>query len=277
VCPEPALKSTRWHLAGEVKVQAVDLATKIGFRTRNLSLEEYERLSDIERSYFHTLAREENMSWIQSQLEEHGAGWLMVIDGRVIAHGKGLDDYPDETEIRRICDRTGKFPFVFINDLLVAVEEATTAWHQTVHPDDYYPTLGLRLISLDRASAIELVADFDTGALGTFADVERLVSGGIIQITLFDVPHMATHLNRRYSYILKHLPVQVIGSAGRRHESLETVICVRDWQAGPFVQINPSREALVGRHLPARLALRLSLDFVARRTELEARRRGKKT
>lgn len=122
-------------------MQALDLATKIGFRTRNLSLEEYKRLSDSERSYFHALAREENTSWIESQLQEYEAGWLVVVNGRVIAHGKSLDDYPDETEIRRICEKTGEFPFVFVNDLLLAVEEATTTWHQTVHHDDYYPTI----------------------------------------------------------------------------------------------------------------------------------------
>lgn len=260
----------------EGKVQALDLATKIGFRTRNLSMEEYKKLSDSERSYFHALAREENKSWIESQLREHKAGWLVVVDGRVIAHGKSLDDYPDEAEIRRICEKMGEFPFVFVNDPLLAVEEGTTTWHQTVHPDDYYPTVGLRLLSLDRATAIELVADFDTGALGTFAELDRLVAGGIIETTLFDVPHIATHLNQRYSYILKHALVQVDGSAGPRHETLETVVCVRDWHDGPFVQINPSRKALVGRHLPAKLALCLTLDFVARCTEVENHRHRNK-
>jgi hypothetical protein len=188
-------------------VEALDLTTKIGFRTRNLSMKEYKRLSDSERSYFHALAREENVSWIESQLQEHRAGWLVVVNGRVIAHGENLDDYPDEIEIRRICEKMGEFPFVFVNDLLLAVEESATTWHQTVHPDDYYPTLGLRLLSLDRARSAELVADFDTGALSTFAELDRLVSSGIIETSLFDVPHIATHLNRRYSYVLKHVLV----------------------------------------------------------------------
>lgn len=50
----------------------------------------------------------------------------MVIDGRVIAHGESLDDYPKETEIRRACEERGKFPFVFVNELLLAVEEGGT-------------------------------------------------------------------------------------------------------------------------------------------------------
>ncbi len=248
----------------EAKVQALDLATKIGFRTRNLSIEKYKRLSDGERGYFHTLAREENKSWIESQLQEHRAGWLVVVNGRVIVHGRSLDDYPDEAEIRGICEKTGKFPFVFVNNGLLAIEESETTWHQTVHPDDYYPTLGLRFLSLDRARSVELVADFDTGALSTFSELDQLVSSEIIETSLFDVPHIATHLNRRYSYILKHVLVQVDESTGYRHETPETAICVRDWHNSPFVQINPSREALVGRHLPNKLTLRLSLDFVAR-------------
>jgi hypothetical protein len=254
----------------EGKMQALDLAAKIGFRTRNLSLEEYKRLSDSERSYFHALAREENKSWIESRMQEHEAGWMVVIDGRVITHGKSLDDYPDEAEIRKICKKTGEFPFVFVSDLLLTVEEGMTSWHQTAHPDDYYPTLGLRLLSLNRARTIEVVADFDTGALGTFAELDRLVSSGIIETSLFDVPHIAVHLNRRYSYILKHMLVQIDRSIEHRHEMLETVICVRDWHEGPFAQINPSREALVGRHLPAKLSLRLNLDFAARRTDVES-------
>ena len=252
-------------------MQTFNLATKIGFRTRNLSMEEYQRLSDPERSYFHALAREENKSWIESQLQEHKAGWLMVVDGRVIAYGKSLDDYPDEIEVRRICKERGEFPFIFINALLLAIEESATAWHQTVYPDDYYATIGIRLLSSDRAKAINLVADFDSGAWGTFAELDRLVSAGIIETTLFDVPHIATHLNRGYSYILKHLPVQINGAASHPHESLETVICVHDWCASPFVQINPSRQALVGRHLPAKLGLCLTLDFAARCTEVKVR------
>jgi hypothetical protein len=250
-------------------MQALDLATRIGFRTRNLSMEEYKRLSGSERSYFHALAREENKSWIESQLLEHRAGWLVVVDGRAIAHGKNLDDYPDEAEIKGICEKTGRFPFVFVSDRLLAIEEGATIWHQTVQPDDYYPTLRLRCLSLDRAGTVELVADFDTGALSTFAELDRLVSSGIVETSLFDVPHIATHLNCRYSYVLKHVLVQVDESPGRRHEIPETAICVRDWHDSPFVQINPSREALVGRHLPAKLSLRLTLDFVARRTDVE--------
>ena len=115
-------------------MRALDLATKIGFRTRNLSMEEYKRLSDGERSYFHALAREENSSWIKSQLREHEAGWLVVVDGRVIAHGRSLDDYPDEAEIRRICKKTGQFPFVFVSDLLLSIEEDTATWHQMSKP-----------------------------------------------------------------------------------------------------------------------------------------------
>lgn len=260
----------------EGRMQALDLATKIGFRTRNLSMEEYKRLSDSERGYFHALAREENSSWIKSQLREHEAGWLVVVDGRVIAYGRSLDDYPNEAEIRRICKKTGQFPFVFVNDLLLSIEEGTTTWHQTVHPDDYYPVLGLWLLSLDRARSVELVADSDTGALSTFAELDRLVSSGIIEASLFDVPHIATHLNRRYSYVLKHVLVQVDESSGHPSETRETAICVRDWHDSPFVQINPSREALVGRHLPAKLALRLTLDFVARRTDVETHRRRNK-
>ena len=186
----------------EATMQALDLATQIGFRTRNLSMDEYRELSEGERSYYHALAREENNGWIENQLREYDAGWLVVVDGRVISYGKNLNDYPDGAELKRICEKTRVFPFVFVNDLLLAVEEGTPVWHQTVHPDDHYPTLGLRLQSLDAAKTIDLVADFDTGALGTFVDLDRLISGSIIQTTLFDVPHIATHLSHRYSYIL---------------------------------------------------------------------------
>lgn len=252
-------------------MQTVDLATKIGFRTRNLSLEEYKGLSESERNYFHALAREENENWIENQLQVRDAAWLMVVDGQVIDHGESLEDYPEEAEIRKVCEETGKFPFVFVSDLMLAVEESTTTWHRTAYSNDYYPTLGLQLLNLDRTNDIELIADFDTGASSTFTGLDRLVSGGIVETSLFDVPHIATHLNQRYSYVLKHVLVQVSMLEGPNNETRETVICVRDWHNSPFVRINPSREMLVGRHLPAKMTLRLILDFVARRTEIDRR------
>lgn len=87
----------------------------------------------------------------------------MILDGKIIDSGDSLKDYPSTEQIREIGLRHGKRPFVFINDLLVAIEESGTPWHRTVYRNDFYPTVSLVLRK--EPDSLEVTADFDTGAL----------------------------------------------------------------------------------------------------------------
>jgi len=61
------------------------------------------------------------------------------MDGQVIASGKSLKDQPMQPQIAEIYRRIGKFPFVFINDAFMTIEESASAWHETNTPGDAYP------------------------------------------------------------------------------------------------------------------------------------------
>ena len=77
-------------------------------------------------------------SLLQEKFATLNAAWLVVVDGKVIASGKSLKDEPMPPQILEICHRTGKFPFVFINDTFLAIEESASSWHATNDPDDFY-------------------------------------------------------------------------------------------------------------------------------------------
>jgi len=125
---------------------APDQALK--FVGKNLPLPEYEKLSIKERRMLARRVKEQNQSWLQENFLAREAAWLVVMDGQVIASGKSLKDQPMQPQIAEIHWRTGKFPFVFINDAFLTIEENTSAWHKTNAPGDLYPTLPITLSSI---------------------------------------------------------------------------------------------------------------------------------
>lgn len=244
------------------------ILTRIGFRTRNLSLAEYQSLTEQERETFHELAWEENHAWLTSQLQKHGAAWLMVVDGQIIASSSDLDEYPTESEIMDNIEETGKFPFIFIDNAILSIEEGASEWHRTVYADDFYPTLGIDLLNSNQTVTLGLTADFDTGAHSMFADLDRLTGSRVIELTLADIPRVGTHLNQQYSFVLKKISLRIAGLPEPQHLISKTVICVRDWPDSPFVRINPTREALTGRDIPRKVGVAVTLDFANHTTSV---------
>jgi len=101
------------------------------FVGENLSLPEYEKLSIKERRMLARRVKEQNQNWLQENFSALDAAWMVVMDGQVIASGKSLKDQPMQPQIAEIHRRTGKFPFVFINDAFMTIEESASAWHET--------------------------------------------------------------------------------------------------------------------------------------------------
>lgn len=126
------------------------------FDGENLTLGEYESLSFEERGLLALRLKEKNHSWLQEKFATLNAAWLVVVDGKVIASGKTLKDEPMPPQILEICRHTGKFPFVFINDIFLAVEEGASTWHETDEPGDFYPTLPVTLSSAQNTVDKEL-------------------------------------------------------------------------------------------------------------------------
>jgi hypothetical protein len=131
---------------------------------RNLSLEE--------RIAAKRLLKADNREWLLQKFKELRAGWLMVVDGQVIASGATLSDYPTPEQLLAVCHRTGKFPFLFINENIMVIEESGCAWQLTNVSDDFYPTIPIKFRFEQVTKTV--VGDLDTGAIPTFVDYDFL-------------------------------------------------------------------------------------------------------
>lgn len=236
-----------------------------GFVSANVSVAQYEAWSPEERFQYLDSAKKSNALWLQWRFKELDAAWLMVIDGKVIAHGPTIQRLPQEREFDVLCERYGKYPFAFFNPRLFLIEEFS-AWHHTVEPDDDYPTLPIKLEGA--RGAIELTADFDTGAIDAYFDYDLLVENGLLAQNSRDFEDESAHLGQSFRFIAKPLRVSMVDSTGNVKEIGFFVFCVKNWRSSPFVAINSSRQALVGRSLLFKTAPVVHLDFDARHTEL---------
>jgi hypothetical protein len=236
------------------------------FVGENLTLEEYERLSPKERGMLQRRLKEQNHLWLKKKFSELKAAWLVVVNGEVIDWGKGLKNLPLAKQNVEVSQRRGKFPFVFINEDLMAIEESSSVWHATKDAGDYYPTLPVTLSSA--SNVVELVGDFDTGASGTFVDYDYLRDRNLIHPEVGDYYEISHHLNQPYHGVAKSLRFQLSSKAGEIFVFDTLIYCVPEWDTSPFVQINPNRVALVGRDLVLALKPKVLLDFDQRRTEI---------
>ncbi|MGH7451114.1 MAG: hypothetical protein ACRENG_07210 [bacterium] len=125
----------------------IDIEEPLSFVGENLTPEKHEQLSLKERAMLKRRLKERNYQWLQAKFSALDAAWLVVVDGQVIASGKSLKDKPRQRQILEIGRRTGKFPFVFVNDEFITIEESTSSWHATKQAGDYYPTLPVTLRS----------------------------------------------------------------------------------------------------------------------------------
>jgi hypothetical protein len=119
----------------------IDIEAPLPFVGDNLTPEEYERLTLQERGMLQWRLKQHNRFWLEETFAKLNAACLVVIDGKVIASGKTLKNKPRQKQILEICRRTGKFPFVFVNDKFITIEESISSWHKTNQVGDYYPTL----------------------------------------------------------------------------------------------------------------------------------------
>jgi hypothetical protein len=246
--------------------RAIDEEEPAKFVGENLTLDEYERLSPKERGMLQWRLKEQNHLWLKNKFSELKAAWLVVIDGEVIDWGKSLKNLPMARQNVEVSQRTGKFPFVFINDDLMAIEESNSAWHATNDPGDYYPTLPVTLSSA--SNVVELVGDFDTGSSGTFVDYDFLRDRNLIQPEVGDYYEISRHLNQSFHGVAKSLRFKLSSKTGETFAFEAMIYCVSDWQTSPFVKINPDRVALVGRDLLLTLKPMILLDFNERQTEI---------
>lgn len=98
----------------------------IEFIGENLPFETIEKLSIKERGALQRSLKEQNKAWLREKFTTLNALWVMVLDGQVKAWGKNMKDYPQPEQIMETCQSTGKYPFIFINDDRMAIEESAS-------------------------------------------------------------------------------------------------------------------------------------------------------
>jgi hypothetical protein len=108
----------------------IDIEEPLPFVGENLTLEEHEQLPLKERAMLKRRLKEQNYQWLQAKFSALDAAWLVIVDGQVIASGKSLKDKPRQPQVLEICRQTGKFPFIFVNDKFITIEESIMACDQ---------------------------------------------------------------------------------------------------------------------------------------------------
>jgi len=241
-------------------------ASDENFKGENAELQEYLSWTDDRQEQYQSDAENLNAKWVEKKFRDLNAMWMIVIDGKIIAHGPLLRTFPHDEEFDALCKKYEKYPFVLHSPRLFYIEE-TVAWHPTNSADDSYPTLRIKLKA--DASEAELEADFDTGAIDTYLDLDLLIRQGALAVKKEDPKKKSSHLGHSFSYITQSIRIELQDKNEQRRETSVVAILVKNWRTSPFVAINPKRTALVGRGTMLQLQPLVLLDFANRQTEVE--------
>jgi hypothetical protein len=283
-----------WETLRQAKQGSIELSTAVGgqlsrrsstttasekpveFVGENSPFDPNRKFSFEEKAAAKRRLKAQNREWLLQKFNELRAGWLMVVDGQVIASGATLSDYPTPEQLLAVCHRTGKFPFLFINEKIMMIEESGSVWHLTNIPRDFYPTVPVKIRS-DKATAA-IVGDLDTGAIPTFVDYDFLIGQNLIQPQTPEETDDAQHLGQAYEHLTRNIVIEIFFPSGEVRSLEVPIACVTGWQNSPFVAINPNRTALLGRAIFLMLKPRILLDFDKQESKLWAplQRRKKK-
>jgi hypothetical protein len=246
--------------------QRLSQQTEAPFVSANVSVTQYEAWSPEDRFHYLDNAEKANARWVEQQLQTLNAAWLMVIDGQVIAHGISIQTLPMEQEFDALCEKHEKYPFVFFSPKLFMIEEGT-AWHKTKEPGDEYPTVSVKVRGGN--SEVQITADFDTGAIEAYFDLNLFLKHGLVKLGARDYERASTHLGKKFHFFTKPLQLYVEDKNSQSMGVKLSAVCIKNWYTSPFVAINPNRTALVGRNLFLMIKPIVHLDFASRQTEIE--------
>lgn len=251
---KPALRKViqQW-----LEQQSPAAAGKIPF---SVSFNEFVKLSVSEQRKLRHQALLQNQGWIDQQLVERDAEWILVLGGIVERSSTSLDELPSKQEIYHLAEQKGFAPFVFVKDALVE-EHSTSRW-ALIEQDDYYPTVTIFVVTGNCANekllecGKKLDADFDTGSPVIFLDLTVVEDVGIDISRHIEVSNI--HLRRAYDYVTPKIKIGVKTKQGGIKSSIFTVRAVVDWKNSPFCLVNPLLE----------LQLKTLLDGECKTTEI---------
>jgi len=255
---EKRLASVREKKNGGARVPVLPAATRDIF---SITFEEYLAMSDEERDAIQDEAYEKYTKWIDEELGQRHARWMLVCGGTVIESSPTLQNYPRDEKLREVGEQYGLIPFVFAAQPLI--EELTWA----VLPDnDFYPRLSIIVAAENKnlhdsqGDGLIITADLDTGSGDVFFDQAKLSNEGVIRRQEFRRANVHFHLGRPFRYHILPVLIGVVTEAGKIISGVIEALCVRDWSQSPFRLPNQSREALVGRNVLTQLSLQVKLD-----------------
>jgi len=79
-----------------------------------LPFKEYLVLSDEEREHIQLSVYQSHREWIDSELENRRAEWILVCGGEAIESSETLRNYPSREKLMALGEKRGVVPFVFV-------------------------------------------------------------------------------------------------------------------------------------------------------------------
>lgn len=253
-------------LSGGAQVPVLPAATRDIFA---ITFDEYLAMSDDERDEIQLEAYEKYTKWIDEELGQRHARWMLVCGGTVIESSPTLRNYPRDEKLRGVGEQYGLIPFVFAAQPVI--EELSWA---RLPDDDFYPRLSIIVGSENKEirdpqnDGLIIDADLDTGSGDVFFDHAKLSNESIIKRQEFRRANVHFHLGRPFRYHILPVLIGVVTKAGKIISGVMEALCVRDWSQSPFCLPNQSRQALVGRNVLTELPLQVKLDGRRRVTQV---------
>jgi hypothetical protein len=216
-------------------------------------LSRFRKLSDAERLELVKRADLIAGDRADEELRRRGAAWLVLVGDEVVAESREIGSCPTPEEVLALGEERDLVAYLFEAPL---VEELSSASRWTpLAGADAYPTLPVSLFG-------EVIrADLDTGSHGTFISAAHLP---VQSPTWFP----GRHLGQRFYWTPGMARFSLLaGEAAISHEVPTRFVA--EWAASPFVRINPSRQALIGRNFLRAFGLELRLSAPEQLTSVD--------
>jgi hypothetical protein len=78
----------------------------------------YRAMSEDEQVELGRRAHALREDWIERQLDERRARWIVVAGEQVLAHGNDVESAPDDSSLERMGEGSGRAPFLFTRVLI---------------------------------------------------------------------------------------------------------------------------------------------------------------
>ncbi len=240
---------------------------------KELSFQNYEAVM----SGLYTLIGKKYGKWIDSLFEACSTNNVVICKGELVSTDALQDNEIDNIEMQKdaVC-------YIFIKSELVE-EVKSSNWGQEERPSNSpsssqelemlkgqyhlnYPTIPILIANKTwteeeiSKKQIELNADFDTGNPYLLCFNSAYIQCLMYQGQRHPKLRYETHLGRKYTYCYMEVKIGLIDGDNNKEYEVFVGRFISDWESSPFMLLNNSREAFVGRALWTKLNFLLNLD-----------------